>query len=330
MKSRFKVLITTHPFAEKDKKPIRMLEQNGIEYCINPFAKKMTEEELISVVTDYDALIAGTELISKKVLDAALNLKLISRVGIGLDSVDLNEARNRNIKVSYTPDAPSPAAAELTVGHFLNLLRSIHISNNFMHKGQWHRFFGKRIQNASIGIIGFGRIGKRVVNILQGFGCEEIFVNDLDHKKDEILKLGLNFSTKEKIFKNSDIVSIHVPLTKATNNLITIEQLNSMKDSSFIVNTSRGGIINEKDLYYCLKNQFIAGAGIDTFDKEPYNGPLCSLDNCLLTSHMGSMSLDCRAAMEIQATEEIISFVNLGKTYRDVPEEEYEIQNEMF
>ena len=142
----FKVLITTVPFGDKDRLPLDMLEKKGIEYLINPFNKKITEDQLTDIITDFDAIIAGTEPITEKVMNSASNLKLISRVGIGLDSVDLLAAQIRGIKVSYTPDAPSLAVAELTLGFMLNLLRSVHVSNSQMHQEQWHRFFSKRLE----------------------------------------------------------------------------------------------------------------------------------------------------------------------------------------
>ena len=151
-----KVLITTIPFADKNRLPLDLLENRGIEYLINPFNKKLTENELIEVVADFDVIIAGTELITKKVMDAATNLKMISRVGIGLDSVDLLEAEKRDIIVSYTPDAPAPAVAELTIGLMLSLLRSVQLSNMEMHNGKWHRFFGRRLSEVTVGIIGIG------------------------------------------------------------------------------------------------------------------------------------------------------------------------------
>ena len=149
-------LITTVPFGEKNRLPIEMLKNAGIEYLINPLNKKLTEDELVEMAADFDVIIAGTEPITRKVIDNAPNLKLISRVGIGLDSVDLLAAQERNITVSYTPDAPAPAVAELTVGMILTLLRSTHISNSQIHNGQWYRHFGRRLSEVTIGIIGVG------------------------------------------------------------------------------------------------------------------------------------------------------------------------------
>ena len=152
-----KVLITTVPFGIIDRLPLVLLENAGIEYLINPFNKKITEEQLAKFIPDFDVIIAGTEPITEKVLNRATNLKLISRVGIGLDSIDLLSARIREIKVSYTPDSPSLAVAELTIGLMLTLLSSIHISNSQMHQGQWYRFIVKRLAEVTVGIIWGGK-----------------------------------------------------------------------------------------------------------------------------------------------------------------------------
>ena len=135
-----KVLITTVPFGERNRLPLDMLEKAGVEYLVNPKNKKLTEDELAEMVTDFDVIIAGTEPITDYVMSKASNLKMISRVGIGLDSVDLIAAKKREIVVSYTPDAPAPAVSELTIGLILTLLRSVHISNMQMHAGKWNRF----------------------------------------------------------------------------------------------------------------------------------------------------------------------------------------------
>ena len=140
-----KVLITTIPFGDKNRLPLDLLENAGIEYLINPFNKKITEEQLADIITDFDAIIAGTEPITENVMSRASNLKFISRVGIGLESVDLLAAQKRGVKVSYTPEAPSLAVAELTLGMMLTLLRSVNVSNSQMHKGKWHRIFGRRL-----------------------------------------------------------------------------------------------------------------------------------------------------------------------------------------
>jgi len=319
------VLITTVPFAERDSKPIDLLNANNISFTINPLNKKLTESELLGLVSDYDAIIAGTEDITSKVLDKAKKLKFISRVGIGLDSVDLHAARNKKIEVSYTPDAPSSAVAELTIGLMISLLRSLHLSNLEMHSGNWQRFFGKRLSEVTVGIIGHGRIGKQVLRHLTGFNSPRVLINDLEMGQ-QIDYENFKWCSKEEIYRNSDIISLHLPLTIKTKNMIGRDEMELMKNSVYLLNTSRGGIINEDALSEFLENGKIAGAAVDVFMKEPYDGPLNKINNCLLTSHMGSMSIDCRTRMEIEATEEVIRFFNNEELKGPVPESEFLIQ----
>ena len=323
-----KALITTVPFGDKNRLPLELLESAEIEYLINTLNKKLTEDELAEMVIDFDVVIAGTEPITAKVMDNASNLKHISRVGIGLDSVDLLAAEERGIKVSYTPDAPAPAVAELTIGMMLTLLRSVHVSNAQMHAGQWHRFFGRRLSNVTIGIIGVGRIGKGVIKHLQGFGKPHILVNDVEPDLQFGDEYELEWVSKEQIYCEADVISLHLPLTGKTKNMIRTEHMQTMKEDAIILNSARGGIINEDDLYDVLKSGYLSGAAIDVFDFEPYTGKLRDIERCLLTAHMGSMSVDCRTRMEIEATEEAVRFL-IGKPLEGlVPEDEYEVQRQ--
>lgn len=323
-----KVLITTVPFGDKNRLPLEMLEEAGIEYLINPLGKKMTEEELAEMVTDFDVIIAGTEPITRHVMEQGKNLKLISRVGIGLDNVDLMAAESLGIKVSYTPDAPAPAVAELTIGMMLTLLRSVHLSNIQMHNGNWHRYFGRRISEVTIGIIGLGRIGTRVLNRLQSFGTPRLLLNDVSQNVEIDKKFKIEWVSKDTIYRESDVISLHLPLTAQTKNMIKFEHLKIMKPDAVIINLSRGGIINERDLYDIMKGGHLSGASIDVFENEPYSGKLSEIDRCILTAHMGSMSIDCRTRMEREATEEAIRFLTDKPQQGLVPEEEYAVQRE--
>ena len=318
------VLVTTVPFGDKDTYPLDTLRENGISYTINPLNKKLTEDELCTLVDDCEVIIAGTEPITDKVMSTAKNLKMISRVGIGLDSVDLMATEKRDIAVSYTPDAPAPAVAELTIGLMYSLLRHTHESNIQLHQGKWNRFFGKRLVNCTIGLIGMGRIGSMTYKHLKSLGVSRILCNDINENRLE----GVEYADKSEIYKKSDIISLHVPLTAQTKNKVTKKEIDSMKDDVYLINTARGGIINEEDLADALKNHRIAGAAIDVFENEPYNGELTQYDTCMLTSHMGSMSVDCRTQMEIEATDEAVRFILKGVQEGAVPLEEYEVQRE--
>ena len=323
-----KALITTVPFGEKNKLPIEMLDASDIEYTINPLNRKLKEDELCEIISDFDIIIAGTEPITKKVICNAPNLKMISRVGIGLDSVDLLAAKDLGIKVSYTPDAPAPAVAELTMGLIFSLLRCIHVANTQIHQSKWNRIFGRRLSEITLGVIGVGRIGSRVIRRTKPFGSPRLLVNDIDPSKAENLDFKLEWVSKQKIYSEADIICIHLPLTNITKNLIEKKELLSMKKDASIINVSRGGIINENDLYEVLMSGHLSGAAIDVFENEPYDGKLKEIERCILTAHMGSMTIDCRSRMEIEATEEVIRFFLEQELANEVPKSEYKVQEE--
>jgi len=323
-----RALITTVPFAERYRLPLELLEAAGIEYTINPLGRKLVEAELVEMSADVDVLIAGTEPITERVLSAAKRLKLISRVGIGLDSVDLLGAQRRGISVAYTPDAPAPAVAELTVGLMLSLLRFIHVANLQMHGGKWCRHFGRRIAEVTLGVIGTGRIGTRVLRRIAAFGTPRVLANDLIPDPKLVPELKLEWVGKEEIYRHADLISLHVPLTVQTRNMIRRQELLAMKADALLINTSRGGIVNEHDLAEVMASGHLAGAAIDVFEHEPYRGPLADIERCLLTCHMGSMSVDCRTRMEIEATEEAVRFVRGEPLQKPVPAAEYDVQRE--
>ncbi|MDC1073042.1 phosphoglycerate dehydrogenase [Gammaproteobacteria bacterium] len=319
----FRVLISTVPFGQHNRTPIDLLDKAGISYQFNPFEKKLSEEDLSNLIPEFDALIAGTEPISARVLDRASKLKIVARVGIGLDNVDLVFAKSKGIQVSFTPDAPSPAVAELTIGLMLDLLRGITVSDRDLRKEKWRRIFGRRLSDVTIGLVGLGRIGRRVVDHLSGFGPPRILANDINEACFSGLTGIVEQSDKAKIYRESDIVSLHVPLTKETIGMITSQEIGKMKPGGFIVNTSRGGIVDENDLFNALAKGRLAGAAVDVFENEPYCGPLLKSKNTVLTAHMGSMTVDCRAQMEIEATQEVIRFATGKPLTSRVPESEF-------
>ena len=319
-----RVLITTVPFGQVNSQPLDLLEAAGIEYVINPIGRRLKEEELAEMIGGYGVLIAGTEPITAKVMDAAPHLRLISRVGVGLDSVDLNAARARGIHVTYTPDAPSPAVAELTVGMMLTLLRDISGADRNMRNGIWHRAMGRRLSELTVGVIGVGRIGKRVIrHLIGGFPGVRILANDTAPDISFGQARGLRWVDKETIYREADIITLHVPLTAQTRNLITAREIQLMKPTSMLINTSRGNMMDERDLAAALRAGRLGGAAIDVFEHEPYSGELVTLERCLLTCHMGSMSQDCRYHMELEAAEEVLRFLRNEPLLRLVPDTEY-------
>ncbi len=322
-----KALITTVPFGAASAIPVQLLKEAGIEFTVNPSGRRLQPGELKELVSDFDILIAGTEEIDVSVFEAAQNLKLISRVGIGLDGIDLRCAKESGVAVSYTPDAPAPAVAELTIGLMLSLLRSIQKSNLQMKRGEWNRHFGHRISEIDIGIVGYGRIGKRVVKHLKAFEPRTIKCFDIDkarlNDKDEI-----KYAPLEDLLATCDLISFHVPLTQSTFGMISHKEIQLMKKGCYLINTSRGGILDEACVLEYLKNGHLGGVAIDTYETEPYFGALANEVNCINTCHMGSMTFDCRATMEIEAVQEAIRYFRGEPLQSEVPE--FELQSQLY
>jgi len=304
---KIKVLVSTFPFAQTDPKAAELIVKQGWELEFNPYGRKITPQELKIMLTGVDALIAGTEKLNKETLELANNLKLISRVGIGLDGIDWKEIKRRKIEVAYTPEAPTLSVAELTLGFILDLSRGITNTTVNMRNRVWERYSGMELTGKTVGIIGLGRIGKTLVRLLKPFNCK-ILVNDIKADEEFIKKNNLTLAKKEVIYKEADFVTLHVPLTKLTRNLINEEVFKLMKKDAFLINDSRGPVVSEKALYKALKQDQIKGAAIDVYEKEPYSGILCELNNIILTSHMGSCSEESRRAMEIGAAQAVVDF----------------------
>ncbi|TGL46851.1 dehydrogenase [Leptospira kemamanensis] len=335
-----KVFVSTFPFCRTSPNAMDLLVSNGFQVTVNPYDRKMKPNEVAEAAKEFDALIAGTEDLTPLV-KVTNTLKMISRVGVGLDSVPLTLCKEKGIAVAYTPDAVSPAVSELAVSLLVDAMRKITYSDREIRKGEWTRPYGERIGGSSIGILGLGRIGKRVASHLLGYLPKEILVCDLMDKNDEIEQfsslssnmykmnesLGKNWNPTvirqvdfETLLKESDAITIHVPLSDSSKNIFNAKTMSLMKSNAVLINTARGGIVNEADLYQMLKEQKISAAAMDVFEEEPYKGPLCDLENLILTQHMGSCSNDCREDMEREAAENVIGFFGGGSKVTFAPE----------
>ena len=320
--ARRRVLITTIPFGEVDPASLRLLDESGLEYVINPIGRRVTEDELVSLIRGFDYLIAGTEPITERVMAAEPRLRLISRVGVGLDNVDLTAARIRGVAVAYTPDGPADAVAELTIGLALSLLRGVHLANRDIRSGVWKRLQGRRLEKVTVGVIGVGRIGTRVIRLLSAFRGP-VLANDLSPSH---LDQPVRWVDKSTLYREADVITLHVPLTHQTRDLIGAEELALMGPDTLLVNTCRGGVVNETALAEALRSGALAGAAVDTFAVEPYHGELVDVDTCLITPHMGSMAADCRLAMEVGAARNVVAFLAGDPLEELVPDSEYEMR----
>ena len=309
-----KIIVTTYPFGHTNNTPIKILQENKLDFCLNEAKRKLTKEEHWAILADQqpDVIIAGTEKYDSATLDISKNLKMISRVGIGIDGIDLNYCKMKGIIVTNTPDAPSNAVAELTICQILNMLRKIqNVSNDMILKDKWNRYIGRELKDCIVGIIGFGRVGKLVWKKLRCFDPKHIYINDLEsHQITSHFQIPASI---KELLTESDIISLHIPLNDGkfnNTNFIRDVELNMMKPDVRLLNMSRGGIINEKDLYDWLIRRPKATVALDTFTSEPYNGILSHMGNVYSTPHLGSCTTRARYDMEVGAVNNVIDYLN--------------------
>lgn len=324
--SNYRILIATHPFAKTGNKPLKLLQETGWKLVFNPFNRRLKTSDLPKLLKDVDGVIAGTEKYPAEILRET-KIKVISRVGIGLDSVPLRACADMGMKVTYTPDAPSQGVAELTVSNIINLLRHVLPSDRSVREGMWNRLMGNLLSDITVGIVGVGRIGKLVIKLLQPFQTN-IIACDIapDLKFGE--KYNIKWIDKEELFKNADIISLHIPSNKSNQNYIDRPTIASMKTGSFLINTSRGAIIDEDALYDGLLQKHLAGAALDVFNDEPYEGNLTGLENVIFTAHIAASATGSRYLMELGAVEDCIRVLNKQKPKYDALTAE-NIENEL-
>lgn len=296
-----KILISTSSFnVQSQYKSIHYLENCGFSIVTNPFGRKCTIEE-IGMLLDENVvgLVAGLETLNRDVLMSARNLRVISRCGIGIDNIDLATAQEYSIEIYNTPSAPVTSVAELTIGLMLNLLRHISRNDSLVRLGSWKPMMGRLLSKQIVGVIGYGRIGKEVVSLLTALGAKVLIYDPFVAESHS----GMDF---KEFLQNCDLVSLHLPGSPENFHFFDENKLSMMKKGSFLINTSRGGIVHEAALYNKILDGYLAGAALDVFENEPYAGPLCDLPNVILTSHIGSYAYEARLQMETEAIENLL------------------------
>jgi D-3-phosphoglycerate dehydrogenase len=305
----YKILITDY----LPDDAIRILKKENFEVEYDP---EIDRTKLKEKIKEFDGIIVrGRTKIDKEILENAKKLKVIVRAGIGLDNIDLDHCSSKNIKVFNTPLAPVSSVAELTICLILSLLRNFYEANRSLKEGKWLKkdLIGYQLKGKTVGIVGVGRIGYEVARLLTSFGCK-IIAYDIDiSRKEFVEKIGGEFTTDlDYLLSNSDIISIHVPLSSSTYKMFSKDTLMKMKKGSFLVNTSRGGIVDEEALLEMLNSGRIAGAALDVFENEP---PVTEIEKKLLsnkkvicTPHIGAQTYETLKQESIEAAEIIVKF----------------------
>lgn len=284
-----RLLVTPTSYGIYDPSLKTDLENQVDSVIYNTTGKPLSSEQLKQLLPGVDGYIAGLDQIDKDALQTADRLKVISRYGVGVDQVDLETAKQKGIVVTNTPGANSSSVAELTLSMMLVLARKIIDANSAVRNGEWPRYAGVSLEGKTVGIIGLGAIGKEVAKRLAGFGCRILaydpYINNATAISDIIELVGF-----EDLITVSDFISLHVPLLAETRNLIQKDILAKMKKGAFLINTSRGEVVNEADLFEALQSGWLKGAALDAFCEEPpsKDNPLLSLPNVVTTPHLGA------------------------------------------
>jgi len=301
MPSGQKILIGPSSFAEKDKRPLETLASAGFQVVDNPFKRKLAKAELLDLLQKYVVgLIAGLEPLDREVLTRS-SLKVISRVGSGMSNVDQAAARELGIAVRSTPDGPTESVAELTLGMMLCVLRMVPQMDGPLHQGAWVKKTGSELAGKTVAIVGFGRIGRRLAELLTPFRTVTLVV---DPFLSGPLPPGCQLVTLDDALGRADLISLHASGDAC---LVGPEQFAQMKPGVFLFNAARGGVVAEDELLKHLQTGKVAGAWLDAFSTEPYAGPLRDCPNVILTPHVGSYTAECRSGMEAEAVRNLLT-----------------------
>ncbi|PXW90768.1 D-3-phosphoglycerate dehydrogenase [Nitrosomonas sp. Nm84] len=297
------LVISTSSFDIDNNPPLQQLLQKGMHIITNPHRRKLTEDEIIELLSGGAiGLIAGIEPLTGRVLESARNLKVISRCGTGLDSVDLTAAKHHGVTVLNTPEAPAQAVAELTMGYILTLLRQISPIDQAVRQGEWPRTQGRLLTAQTVGIIGMGYIGRRVARLCQAFEATVIAHDPYASQVPD----GVTLMPLEQLLTTADIITLHLPYAPDTHHLLDAKAFAAMKPEAIVINAARGGLVDEDALLAALQTGKVSAAALDVFEQEPYHGPLIECGNIILTSHIGSLARESRQRMEIEAAENLL------------------------
>lgn len=301
------ILTTTSAFDVTENPWLKRLTDQGWGIVTNPLGRRLSAEEAGDLLARHDpvGLLAGVEPLTAAVIARAPSLRVISRVGTGMDNVDLAAAAARRIKVANTPDAPTGAVAELTIGLILDALRSISRSDAALRRGGWESAQGGQLSHSTVAVVGFGRIGRRVAQLARAFGARVLAVETAPVEVPE----GVTVADLATALATADVITLHLPLTPATRHLIDARALAAMKPGAVLVNAARGGLVDEAAAAAALTSGRLAAAAFDVFEQEPYRGPLADCPTAVLTAHMGSRTRETRTIMEHEAAANLVALL---------------------
>jgi len=275
----------------------------------------ITKEELLAVAGEYDGFIVRSRTkVDRAVLDRATRLRLVARPGTGLDNIDVEYAKSKGVTVVNSPESLVEAVAEQVVLMMLALSRKLVAADVGTRAGKWEKnaLMGKELKGKVLGVVGLGRIGKRIAEISRTLGMSILFYDVISIPPEIVAPLGAKVVGLDELFRNADYITLHVPMTPDTAHMIGAQRLGQMKKTAFLINTSRGGVIDEAALATALQNGAIAGAALDVFEKEPPAGPILTAPNTILTPHIGGQTEEAQTNAIVVVGEKVRDFFSSG------------------
>jgi len=302
------IFVALSSFAAGDRRPLVRLEASGHPFKLHLTGKRITPAELLRDGADAEVILAGVESYSSEILARLPALRCISRCGVGVDAIDLTAAQQRGVAAANTPGIPTEAVAELALAMFLSLSRDLRHQANLMQARRWERITGHLLAGRTVGLIGLGSIGQRVAQLCHAFDAR-VLAHDPLAEEPLAQALGVALVDREQLLREADIVSLHASKSAEHSVLIGHEELAMMKRGAILVNLARGEMVDESALVEALHSGQLAGAGLDVYGTEPYQGPLCEFEQVILTPHCATLTVETRAAMESQCVENALQFL---------------------
>lgn len=298
-----KILVTSRSFGKINDEPRKILEDAGFEIVMK--GADFDQREFEEMIPEFDALVIGAHPFPEEVLERCGKLKIICKHGVGLDNVPVEKCRELGIAVCNTPGTNSNAVADLTFGLILAACRNIVLCSDNVRDGKWKTAVGVDVYRKTLGVLGYGAIAKNVIRRAKGFDMSVIVYNHRPREMDEEFREYARFGDLEEIFSVCDIITVHLPLTQETADMISYDEIAKMKDGVVLINTARGGIVNEDALYEACKSGKVRAAALDVSVKEPMDGdnPLRTLDNVVITPHLGMYSKEAINAVSVMCAE---------------------------
>ena len=304
-----KILVTPRSFGRSNPKPLEMLRERGYELILNPFGRILTEAEMCEAIADADAVIIGVDPLNEQVLRHASKLRAISKYGVGTDNIDLAWAEQAGIPVAVAAGANSDSVADYAMALMLAVARRVVQIDRQCRARNWQKFNTLSMYGKTLGLVGLGAIGRGVARRAAGFGMK-ILAYDVVWNEGAARELGIEYAPVERILREADFVSLHLPLTDGTRHMIGQKELAMMKPTAVLVNTARGGIVDEAALLEALRRQAIYGAGIDVFEQEPpAEDGWFTLDNVVIGCHCSASTLEAVDAMGTISAQNLIDLL---------------------